>query len=102
MAREYVLNRGARLQEAALNSPDPAVTQSLLEYGEEHQKNISRYVNYDEYNSVLRSVSAVLDFFEAELGKPDASLWLGGHTFGSADILLGNIFFNPYANVSYN
>lgn len=93
MAREYVLNRGGRLQEAALNSPDPAVTQSLLEYGEEHQKNISRYVNYDEYNSVLRSVSAVLDYFEAELGKPDASFWLGGHTFGSADILLGSIFF---------
>ena len=57
---------------------------------EEHQENMSYYLEEEGYESVLKTLDKVLDYFEDELGRDDkVGLWLGGAQICIADVTLG-------------
>jgi len=90
IAMEYVQDRPRRLNQAALDGPDPESVSALLEAAEEHQTNLPLYTHHAQYETALRSVEQMLQYFEEELGREDRTgLWLGGPQFALADIYLG-------------
>ena len=51
---------------------------------------MSYYLEEEGYDTVLKTLDKVLDYFEYELGRDDkVGLWLGGAQICVADITLG-------------
>ena len=67
---------------------------------EDHQENITNYIQQEGYESVLKTLEKVLDYFEDEFGRDDREgRWLGGARLSIADVTLG-IFDLPFYSAS--
>ena len=57
---------------------------------DEHKENLPNYIEEEGYESVLKTLEKVLDYFEDELGREDREgVWLAGALMSLADVTLG-------------
>lgn len=95
-AREYVLSRAVRLSQAALDVNDAAQSEALLRLAEEHQAGLAAHLEEAGFQNILRQFEEFLDFFEKEFESERFGAWLGGVTFSTADIALGQCCNNYF------
>jgi len=89
-SRNYILERGKKIEDVISTCQDADIATSLIEVAEQHYKNLEQYTNPDTYNYGLTSLSSLLDRFERDLAADDrVGLYLGGVMCNVADILLG-------------
>ena len=88
----YILHRSSKLLDASekMSPENQEISSQLVSMAEDHQENLSHYLEAEGYEAVLRSLEKVLDYFEDELGQDDrVGQWLGGGQICIADITLG-------------
>jgi len=89
-SRQYILERGVRLQETIATCTEPHITEALIQTAESHYTNADQYLEPDKYSSALSAVSSLLDYFESLMGSSNkVGLWLGGIQMNIADVFLG-------------
>jgi len=89
----YILTRREKLLDAAENirGESREISEGLKILAEEHQENLSQYLEDEGYDNILKTFHKVLDFFEDELGREGRNgRWLGGALISIADITLGS------------
>ena len=82
-----------RLSQAALSvNEDAACSEALLRMAEDHQAGLAAHLEDAGFCTILRQFHDFLDFFEKELGAEGrVGVWLGGASFSTADIALGEV-----------
>jgi len=88
----YILSRAERLREAAdlMRPENEEIASQLRDISNDHQENLPSYIDEEGYETVLKTLEKVLDFFEDELGRDDREgRWLGGAKLSLADVTLG-------------
>jgi len=88
----YILSRAEKLSDAAelTRAENSEISTELRNLADMHQDNLPHYLEEEGYDSVLKSLEKVLDYFEDELGRDDRiGVWLGGAQFCLADVTLG-------------
>jgi len=88
----YILNRVEKLSDAAelTRAENSGISTELRNLADMHQDSMQHYLEEDGYDSVLRNLEKVLDYFEDELGRDErVGVWLGGAQLCLADVTLG-------------
>lgn len=88
----YIVSRAERLSEAAdqIGPENQDIARQLRDLSNDHKENLPSYFDDEGFESVLKSLEKVLNYFEDELGRDDREgRWLGGAQFSLADVTLG-------------
>ena len=68
---------------------DADKSEALLTMAEDHQAGLAAHLEEAGFQNILRQFRDFLDFFEKEMESERFGIWLGGATFSTADIALG-------------